>query len=42
MAISDFFTKNIRTEEMLIKKNKDAIMGVSTLEVLMGGAMVLG
>lgn len=42
MAISDFFTKNIRTEEMLIKKNKDALMGVSTLEVLMGGAMVLG
>ena len=42
MAKTDFFTNNIRTEEMLIKKNKDAIMGVSTLEVLMGGAMVLG
>lgn len=42
MAIKDFFKGNINTEEMLIKKNKDAMMGVSTLEVLMGGVMVLG
>lgn len=42
MAIKDFFRSNIRTEEMLLKKHKDAIMGVSVLEALMGGVMVLG
>lgn len=42
MAIKDFFRNNIKTEEMLLKKHKDAIMGVSVLEVLMGGVMVLG
>ncbi len=42
MAIKDFFRNNIRTEEMLLKKHKDAIMGVSVLEALMGGVMVLG
>lgn len=42
MAVQDFFRHNIRTEEMMLKKHKDAIMGVSVLEVLMGGVMVLG
>ena len=42
MAIKDFFRSNIRTEEMMLKKHKDAIMGVSVLEALMGGVMVLG
>lgn len=42
MAIKDFFRANINTEEMLIKKNKDALMGVSVLEALMGGVMILG
>lgn len=42
MEIKDFFGNNIKTEEMLIKRNKDALLGVSTLEVLMGGVMVLG
>lgn len=42
MAIKDFFRSNIKTEEMMLKKHKDAIMGVSVLEALMGGVMVLG
>ena len=29
MAVQDFFRHNIRTEEMMLKKHKDAIMGVS-------------
>ena len=37
-----FFRNNIKTEEMLLKKHKDAMIGVSALEVLMGGAMILG
>ena len=42
MAIKDFFRSNIKTEEMMLKKHKDAIMGVSVLEAFMGGVMVLG
>ena len=42
MAIKDFFRSNIKTEEMMLKKHKDAIMGVSVLAALMGGVMVLG
>ena len=36
------FALDIKTEEMMLKKHKDAIMGVSVLEALMGGVMVLG
>ena len=42
MAIKDFFIKNIRNEEMVIKSNKEAVFAVSALECFLGGAMVLG
>lgn len=42
MAVQDFYRNNIKTEEMILKKHKDAITGVSILEAFMGGVMVLG
>lgn len=42
MAVQDFYRNNIKAEEMALKRHKDAIFGVSVLEALMGGVMVLG
>lgn len=42
MAIKDFFRKNIKTEETIMKSNKEGMVAVSVLEAFIGGAMVLG
>lgn len=42
MGVSNFFNTRIRTEENIIKKSKEALGAVGVLEVLMGGAFVLG
>ena len=42
MGVSNFFNIRIRTEENIIKKSQEALGAVGVLEVLMGGAFVLG